>query len=651
MTMPGARFRILALTLIALAGFAVLAPGFGGPFILDDHSNITDNESLHPEQWTWDAIERAVLTNESGPLGRPVSMLSFVANVMSTGMDPAPMKFTNAVLHGVASVLLGLLLLRLFAVAPMGLSVRQQQLAALLTTACWAVHPIVITSTLYVVQRMNLLAALFTFAALLAYLRARPWFFRSIPRAAAWLLVAAFFWGLGVFSKENALLAPLYVLLIECLVFNFRDEHGREQPGWRKLVLGASALAAIVVIALIAADWNRWLGGFESRPFTMAERLLTQARVLWHYVGMILLPSHSKLGLFLDDIPLSTSLLVPWTTLLSLAGLAAWIVGAVLLRKRAPLVSFGLLFFLAGHLLESTFIALEIAFEHRNYLPSVGILIALAGGVMLLAKRMELRILEWLPLAAFALFLAFFTVIRSMHWSDMYLLAQLEAFHHPGSARAQTQLGFVYTQFARRAPEGSGWPEFYMEAAAEYFKLAVAKDPNERTALFLWFLHSRAHELPFPEEAHVELLERLQTAPPAPDTPASLDMMFECVMEGCGVTPMETETLIRVTLENPRVKGENRSETLIVAAKYFRYIKNDPVSTISLLSQAVEASPREPRYRLYLARRLMKAGNVEAALEQARKAADLDKLGLYKNEISELLKHIDTDGSRGGTSS
>lgn len=646
MTMPGTRFRILALTLIAMAGFAVLVPGFGGPFILDDHSSITDNQALQADEWTWDAVRRAVLTNDTGPLGRPVSMLTFVANAMTTGLDPAPMKFTNAVLHAAAAILLGLLVLRLFEAAPMGLTARQQELAALLVTVCWAVHPIAVTSTLYVVQRMNLLAALFTFAALLAYLKARPWFFISLPRAAAWFAFALLLWALGVLSKENALLAPLYVLLMEWLVFNFRDERGQLRRGWRKFVLGSALVAAAIAIACILFEWQRIAGGFESRPFGMAERLLTQARVIWHYVGMILLPNHSTLGLFLDDIPLSTGLVTPWTTLLALASLAGWIAGAVLLRKRAPLISFGLLFFLAGHLMESTFIALEIAFEHRNYLPSAGILLALAGGVMLLAKRLELRMLEWLPLAAFGLFLAFFTVIRALHWSDMYMLSQLEAFHHPQSARAQTQLGFVYTQLARRAPEGSGWPEFYMDAAAEYFKQAVAADPVERTALFLWLLHSRAHGLPFPEEARAELLERLSTGLPTPDTPASLDMLFECVMEGCGVSPLELETAIRLTLENPKLKGENRSETLIVAAKYFRYMRNDAASTISLLAQAVEATPHEPRYRLYLAGRLEQSGNIDAALEQVQKARSLDELGVYEDEISALLKDIEKNSLR-----
>lgn len=628
--------------LIAIAGFIVLAPGFLGPFLLDDFSNITANQALHPDEWDLSSLHAAALSNESGPLRRPVSMLSFAANVMTTGMNAMPMKVTNAVLHSVTAALFALFALRVFALAPMGLDARQQRLAALLAALAWAVQPLTVTSTLYVVQRMNLLAALFTFAALLAYLRARPWFFRHPSRAAAWLALAAVLWLLGVLSKESALLAPLYALLLEWLVLGFRDSTGTLRTGWRNLVLGATALGVVVVATVVAREWGQLAGGYEIRGFTLMERLLTEARVIWQYVGMVLLPSHARLGLFLDDISLSTGLLSPWTTLAAIAGLVAWIAIAVALRRRYPLISFGLLLFLAGHLLESTIMPLEIAFEHRNYLPSTGLLIALSATVLLAARRLALRVVEWLPMTAFIVALAFITVIRSLHWADMYMLAQLEVFHHPQSARAQTQLGFVYTQFAKRARAAgnSGWPEFYLDAAAEHFKTAIDANPHHTTPLFLWYLHTRAHGQPFPKEMHEELLRRLQNGLPRADTPGNLDTLFLCVMENCGVPPLEFEEMLRLSLENPRLKSRGRSETLVVAAKYFRYVRNDNDAAVHLLANAAEETPTQPRFRLYLARRLVAAGRYRDALEETRTAATVDTLNIYTAEITELLQTI-----------
>lgn len=641
-TMTGSRrTHWLALLVLALGGIAILAPGFDGPFILDDFSNITENTALQVDDWDLDAILQASLTNTSGPLGRPVSMFSFALNVMASGMDAWPMKFTNAVLHGIAGVLFTLLALRLFAAAPMGLAPRQRRHAAFLAGACWMLHPLAITSTLYVVQRMNLLAALFTFAVLLAYLKGRSSVFQAVPRAIAWFALAVVLWVLGVLSKESALLAPLYVLLLEWLVLEFRDQHGTLQPAWRRLVLGTAGIGAALVITAIVLGWDRWTGGYEFREFTLAQRLLTEARVLWEYIGMTLLPGHARLGLFLDDITLSRGLLTPWTTLLSIIGLLGLAAAAVAVRKRMQLVSFGALFFLVGHLMESTFIPLEIAFEHRNYLPAAGLLLALAAAIMLLAKRMNVRLLEWLPLGAFALFLAFFTVLRSVHWSDMYMLAQLEAHHHPDSSRAQTQLGFVYTQFARRAAPESGWPGFYMDAAAEHFQKAADANSNSRVPLFLWYLHARAHGRTFPDTAFTELLDRLHTGLPTADTASSLNMLFECVLEGCGVPAEELETMLRVALENPRLHGRGRSETLVVAAKHFRFIRQDIASAVTLLHQAVDASPDEPRFRLFLAQQLLAAGDVPAARRAAGEATRLDEWGVYREEINALLRQMD----------
>lgn len=626
---------------MALMGFAVLAPGFSGPFILDDFSNIATNEDFQPEEWNRQTLRRAVFGNESGPLGRPVSMLSFVANAATTGLNPGPMKFTNAVLHGLTVVLLALILIRLFAVAPMGLDPHQQFIAALLASACWAVHPVAITSTLYVVQRMNLLATLFTFAALLAYLQARPWFFRSIPRTAFWAGIASFFFILGVLSKETALLAPLYVLLIEAAVYRFRDSSGEIRHGWRRFVLATAGVGLVAVLAILVADWSRWTGGYELRHYSLLERLLTELRVIWHYIGMILLPGHSRLGLFQDDIALSTGMFTPSTTFLSMVGLMLMLVLSALLMRRYAMISFGLLLFLSGHLLESTIFPLEIAFEHRNYLPAAGLMVVLASVFALVAKNIRAPLLAWLPLLIFSVFLAFMTVIRSTHWSDQYMLAQLEAFHHPRSARANTQLGFVNTQIARAAAARNdrAWTEFFIREAAHHFKTASDLNPHYRTPLFLWYLHSRGHGLPlFPREQYAELLQRLRHGLPGAETPGNLDMIFNCVMENCGASPEELEQLLHATLNNPLLRGRNRAETLVVAAKYFRYIRPDPEQVIFLLAQAVEAAPNHAKFRLYLARYLLEVGRSEDAVLEAQKAATVDKEELFSDEIQAVIQ-------------
>ena len=71
----------------------------------------------------------------------------------------------------------------------------------------------------------------------------------------------------------------------------------------------------------------------------------------------------------------------------------------------------GVLWFLAGHLLESSFIGLVIAFEHRNYLPSLGILLASIYGMLWLFDHILTAYLRKIAILISALWFAFFPLI------------------------------------------------------------------------------------------------------------------------------------------------------------------------------------------------------------------------------------------------
>ena len=142
------------------------------------------------------------------------------------------------------------------------------------------------------------------------------------------------------------------------------------------MVTGVGLLAAMAYVYWSNPQWL-W-AGYDLRSFTLFERLLTEGRVLWFYLGLIVFPQLEHLGLYHDDIAISTGLFTPWTTLPALVGLAWLAFLSWWTRTRAPLVSFGIAWFLIGHAMESTVLPLEIAHEHRNYLPLLGILLAAA---------------------------------------------------------------------------------------------------------------------------------------------------------------------------------------------------------------------------------------------------------------------------------
>lgn len=630
------------LFLIAAVAVAVLLPGVNGPFLFDDYVNIAQNPAFQVDDWTWEAIRHAALTNTSGPFGRPVSTLSFAMNAAVFGLTPFSLKLTNLLLHGVTAVLITLLVLRLCESAPSNLSLNQRRLAALLAGFAWAVHPIAVTSTLYIVQRMNLLSALFTVAALLACLQARRHFFLSRARGWVWIGIAALLWLVGLLSKENALLLPVYVVLVEWLIFDFRDDAGHRMPRWRRAVIVAAAAAVFLASLLFFLTWDRWAAGYMVRSFTLVERLLTELRVLWQYVAAVMFPSHGRLGLFLDDIPVSTGLFAPLSTFIALLCGVFTVTLAVLVRRRMPLVAFGLLFFLAGHLLESTVFALEIAFEHRNYLPSAGLLIAFAAGMQHLATRLRVPILEWLPVAAFGVFLAAFTVIRSLHWADAFMLAQLESFHHPASARAQAELGNEYMIMAHRARANgdTSWTDFYYEESVIHLKDAAALDQDSRNALITWFLNAHLLDKPFPDDMYEEILQRLRTGTPTADTPGHLNNLFQCLEIGCADMSAQIEEILHAALDNPRVQGRQRSEVMVVAAKFFRDVRKDPEWALYWLASAAQNSPGIPRFRIFLARQLAAMGRKKEALEELDIAAAADTFGAYNQDVRSLRDEI-----------
>ncbi|MCG2634581.1 MAG: hypothetical protein J4A00_06630, partial [Gammaproteobacteria bacterium] len=147
----------------------------------------------------------------------------------------------------------------------------------------------------------------------------------------------------------------------------------------------------------------------------------------------------TRFGLYHDDIPISQGIFEPVSTLPSILGLLIFLVTALSLRKRQPLIALGLFWFLGGHLLESTFIPLEIAHEHRNYLPSAGLLLALVGGVAWAADSQQ-KNRYWLLLPLVIISLAGLTAVRAWQWGDYQKFVALDSLHHPDSARTQNEL-------------------------------------------------------------------------------------------------------------------------------------------------------------------------------------------------------------------
>ena len=407
----------------------------------------------------------------SGPSGRPVAQLSFALNHYFSGLDPFAFKLTNLAIHLANGVLIYILALRLFASSTVSLEQRHALIAAGVLAVAWLLHPIQLLPVLHVVQRMTSLSALFLLAALLCHLR---WRDVGASRSMGWLLLGwGVFWPLSFLSKETGLLFPLFALAWELIVR--RAACGRLDRFARIFAILAS-IALILCAAYLLLPLGDWLwAGYGLRSFSLTERLLTEGRVLWFYLGLVLFPRLEAFGLFHDDYTLSTGILTPWATLPALAGLVglAWL--SWRMRKQMPLVSFGIAWFLIGHALESTFLPLELVHEHRNYLPLFGILLAVVSVlVRTLEKAGPVKTLGITLMVTMLAYFSFLTALRADQFSDEALRTQIEAQHHRGSARAQHDAGRILA--GELGPDLASSPAYSL--AKRHYELASELDPN-----------------------------------------------------------------------------------------------------------------------------------------------------------------------------
>lgn len=420
-----------------LATACLYWPGLNGPFLFDDRFNFTViQEWLRGEA----SLQKAIFGHQSLAWSRPVAMASFVANAAIGGDSSFYFKLGNVLVHLASGILIWRTSLRLTALDPR-LS-RLGSWPALVIATIWLLHPLHVSTVLYAVQRMAQLSSLFCMAAVLVYLRARTSLKEghssTSPILSLWLAFPALTL-LGILSKQNAAVAPALCLILELAYFQRGTLHWRVLAPFYAFFLVLPGLA-LLTLALLKPD--AILAGYEDYDFTLGQRLLTQTRVLLDYLGQIVVPRAPHMGLYTDDFTISTGLLSPPTTLLSIIVLAGISAATWMARKRSPSVLVGWSFFLVAHVIESSFLPLDIYFEHRNYLPMVGILLALVGLTAPWLRDLPTNVLRprqvgWLGMGALLLALGFATFGRVLVWESKDTIIAQGLRFHPDSLRAQ----------------------------------------------------------------------------------------------------------------------------------------------------------------------------------------------------------------------
>lgn len=420
------------LILLLATVFAYL-PGLSGPFLLDDFGSIAPLGNLGGVH-DWMTFKAFVFGGHAGPTGRPISLLTFLMDANDWPADPWAFKRTNLVIHLVNGVLIGALIRRIL--SALGYDKNNARWVALVSAGVWLLHPFLVSTTLYAVQRMAQLSTLFIFAGLLGHLYGRSMIARNARNAYLVMsLSMGVFTLLAVLSKENGILLPLLIGVSELTVFSVQKRSsGALNRYWVWTFLVAPSIIILLYLTRVALSQS-FFDITPPRDFSIYERVLTQPRILFDYLQNWFVPKLYTAGVFQDHFAKSTGLFSPLTTALSVVLHVSIISIAIVYRRRWPLFALAALFFYASHVLESTVINLELYFEHRNYLAVAFLVVPL---VTMLQKRVSGK--SFLAVAVCVmLILTGFTRYSATVWADYSSMIEVAARKAPMSARAQGQ--------------------------------------------------------------------------------------------------------------------------------------------------------------------------------------------------------------------
>lgn len=612
------RSRIQAVIPIPLFFLLVIAVGLiyrlalPGFILFDDAANLRQLANLT----NWSFVLDFILSGEAGPIGRPLTLVTFAAQAGDWPNDHAALLGMNFLIHQFA---MGAVFLLAWGLARVRLpdGPCSPPWIALGVAALWGLSPFLATSHLMISQRMTSLSGLFLFAGLAAFVWAFP-LAPSRPRLARLLMLLGL--GLGILlatlCKENGALLPLLALVILWLWIP-AEQHPHHGPDrWILFLLGfvpSLALLAYLGLVLLPPVLEH---GYAGRYFTPAERLMVEPTILLDYLRNLLLPRAGSVSPFMDRYPAPKSWLHPPMTLIAALVWPALLAVAIRLRRAAPVLLFGLLFFLVGHLIESSFIGLELYFAHRNYVPALGLYFALVYLAAMVPA--SYRRLAAASVVTYSLLFAVVLFQVTSGWSQPRISATLWLNAAPFSERAAQFLAKQYLE------EGD------LVSAQRILDQAAERQPR------LPFLQIQRTQICLPSESgSAERLalsvERLRYAQYEPIT--ATELLRSTQSDPAALCPgrsySDLAAMADALLENPPYARAIRTKAALLATKgmaAFQEERNE--QAIELLIESFRLKP-DQNIAFFAGSAMSKAGRQDdllAFLAQVRQAAPTNPL-------------------------
>lgn len=600
--------------------------GLWGPYLLDDLQSIGPLQSDDLSLWEMLSLS---FQNESGPLGRPLSVASFALNQYFFGSDPFSYKVTNLVLHLCMGVVVAYFIYCVSRITRQKKS-RQWTLVALVTLL-WLIHPLLVSTVLYPVQRMTILCHLFLLLSINCYIYARM---KQLVQKRAWPFYALSVLNglLAISAKETALLLPFYLFITEFCLLNFKTRYQSSNRHLKTLWTTLIALCAIAGIAYFVYRFHYFQNLYEDKPFTLLQRIFTQSQVLIFYLKQILFPNLASMGLYHDDYPITQHFNTK--VLLSLSTITLALVMACVYRKRYPLMAFACLWFFVSHLIESTVLPLELVFEHRNYLASIGVLLGALTAYLAIYDLPKFRLKRVYTL----IICCYIGLFLSLTWARIHTFSSKELFikntlaFQPNSPQAHIELANWFLENRQ-----------YQNAFGALEVAEALQPKNAGITLHKVLIHCHAVRLPN------ELLEvaknKVKSTPITPYSILVLDQLVANIFEkNCNSISADTAIqIIHAAYQNPRIKHQPRYRAVLFHLEAnLKMLTNNTSDALILLQRSYEAYPKRLAPLVTKAQLEITLQDIPAAQKTLRTLEQqYHKVYAPKTEINELKKAIE----------
>lgn len=471
--------KIVILFVLLVVGLIIYGNSFNNEFFWDDDDSIVNNIYIKD----WQHLGKFFTENLIAGAGqvtnyyRPILLICFSLDYRFWGLEPFGFHLTNTLLHIIAAFLIFLLLERLIKKKSdsfLDLSF----ILPFLVSLFFLIHPLQTEAVTYTAGRADPLSSVFSLLAILFYINYR---FAVRKKEDIWkgqagikeiwnrnwrYLICLLFFVLGLLTKEQVILLPALILLVE-LVFITKKLDKTNVIKVIKLAVPLFLISGIYfILRLTLLDFNDILHGFEygaAYDSSLWQRLLTFCLVMILYFKLLFIP----FGLHMArEVPLVASFF-SWPVLVFIAVLVLIIVVCVKTWKKNRLITFGFLWFFIILLPRTNIFQINRPmYEHWLYLPMIGFWLAFFSLIILLFNKIKPNKQTKKIIFVFLCFCVFvfsaLTMMRNNDWHDPITFYEKNLTYTPNSFIQHNNLGMAYADAGR------------IEEAIKEYKKAIA---------------------------------------------------------------------------------------------------------------------------------------------------------------------------------